>query len=190
MHIDNSDERQKLLIRRRLGEALPGAAVLDCFSGTGQMAAQAWAGRRVVRIDKKRLPGIDHVGDNEKLAPKLAASGAFGILDLDAYSNPWRLMQLVAQALPPGRYGFAITCGMRRTLAHGRDRWACDLIGIPRCGANLLAFYDEVVSLALHRTGMAIESAEWLAPSKRGLTVRYFGVLARKTVAVKPDPEP
>ena len=185
MSIDNSDLRQKVLIRRRLCSAIPVGKVLDAYSGTGEMARGAWFDREVVRIDKKSAKGIDHVGDNLAIAPGLAASGAFSIFDLDAYGNPWRLFCAIAEAVPAGAYGFAITDGIRRSLvSRTGNRWIQRRVGIPTTvPVNMLPFYEEIVGNILATCGMQVLAVEWLAQHKAGLSVRYFGVLAEKPAA-------
>jgi hypothetical protein len=144
------------------------------------MAAKAWSGLAVTRIDRKRLRGIDYVGDNMTLAPKLAKSGKFQIIDLDAYGNPWPLMQHICASLPSGRYGFAITCGIQRSLIT-HNKWALKLLGIPQIAhVNLLPFYEDIVTAAVMACGIDVDSVFFADPKKVGLTVRYWGVTGVK----------
>lgn len=166
------------MIAKAIGEA----DVLDCYSGEGHMARAAWQGRKVVRIDKRKLAGVDHVGDNTKLAPELASSGSFRIIDLDAYGNPWPLWDTIVDVIPPGLYGFAITCGIRRSLiARGGNPAIQRRVGI-KCsvGINLLPFYDDIVGMMLSRRLLRLVHVVCTKPRKTGLTVRYFGVLCEK----------
>lgn len=181
MSVDNSDIRPKIAVRRQVAAALPDAGVLDCYSGTGVMAREAWAGRKVTRIDAKPIQGVHHVGNNLAIAPKLAATGSFGVFDLDAYGNPWPLYKRIVDAVPAGRYAFAITCGIRRGLIHSSP-WVASELCIPGGGnLNLLPFYDDIILALIHCGGISVDRILWTAPKKTGLTVRYFGVLLTKT---------
>ena len=150
----------------------------------------AWSKRKVVRIDRKKLPGIDHVGDNLKIAPSLAASGDFKIIDLDAYGNPWPLFHRVVDQLPSGDYGFAITCGIRRSLitkCGNKDVYKA--IGFPtNLGVNILPFYDDIVCMMLDRRNLRVNRLCCTKPDKVGLTVRYFGALVTKTGEAASNP--
>jgi len=178
-YIDNQHLPHKLRVRREVAEWFPEGAVLDCYSGEGEMARRAWSDRRVVRIDKKDLPGVDHVGNNRRLAPTLAATGQFRVFDLDAYGSPWLLLRDICAALPDGRYGFAVTCGLERNLCtKSMANWLPDAIGLPtRVSINLRPFYRRIVGILSHASGNCKPlQIRYLKAPTRGISVTYYAM--------------
>lgn len=152
---DNSDRHlsEKIRLRQEVLKALPAAAVLDCFAGTGVMWRYVWrdaAGYRGIELDLAKAahhPGLVFCGSAERLLPALPLE-TFGIFDLDAYGSPWAIARLlVRRRLGAGeRIALVMTDGSVRRAALGLVEGAlADLAGVVQ---NLPAAHRQWMRLA------------------------------------------
>lgn len=119
---DNSDNGEKVEIRRRLLKALGAEpAVLDCFAGEGKIYSKCYKGHEYLGLDKKDIQDGRNIlnVDNIKYL-RSADLGRFNFFDLDAYGSPWRqfLTVLKRRRFDRGaRVAMAITDGLQFNMS-------------------------------------------------------------------------
>lgn len=190
---DNSDIEGKRMVRNWCMAQSGGAKktkVLELFGGLGHVHDACYVNPPVAAHMAFELRKVDRptwvAGDNRILLPKYVNQG-WDLYDLDAYSNPWILGLNVCRLRKPGKFTFAITCGIIRGLNTGKTngyiRQVSGYNGLPDSGL-LTRFYDEVVKCCVNdwrKYGVNILKGVRIK-SKGSHLVSYYGFLLEKKV--------
>lgn len=166
---DNSDIEGKKMIRDWCMKQHGGPAktrVLELFGGLGHVYDHCYAQPGLAAHTAFELRKVDRptwiAGDNRILLPKYIGKG-WDLFDLDAYSNPWILAANICRLRAPGKFTFAVTCGIIRGLntgtTNGYIRQASGYNGMPDSGL-LTRFYEDIVKCCAN---------DWL---KYGVTIK------------------
>lgn len=88
----------KVTLRIQSIEHLVFARVLECFAGEGKLwdAVEQKSGKKIYRfkIDANFYPGIDIIGDSEKVLKRISLK-RFNVIDLDAWGSPVKHLDIL-----------------------------------------------------------------------------------------------
>lgn len=166
MKKDNSTARLKVALRQRALKATPdGLPVLETHGGAGRIYERCYDTRRGVVLEKNP-DKVEHLakqrpnwrvyqGDCAKaLACGLAKDMAFGLVDIDPYGSPWKVIEaLFAQRRPwPDVVQLVVNDGLRQKCKMGGSWNAGDLRDMVELyGNNLYPIYLEIAEEKLEK---------------------------------------
>lgn len=113
---DNTDNGEKIIIRKKLLEQLQNPSVLECFAGHGHIWRECYTGLPYLGLDLKPIKDQRNILqiDNRKFL-RSADLSPFNLFDIDAYGSPWHQFLIIMnrrKIIPGEKIAIAITDGL------------------------------------------------------------------------------
>ncbi len=187
--VDNTDNGEKIEIRRRLLQALPAPSVLECFAGEGKIYQQCYRDLPYTGLDRKQINDARNIiaVDNRRYL-RSADLEQFNLFDLDAYGSPWHQFLIIIErrTFTVGEpVAFALTEGLDfKMRMSGLPSGMLKYVGLKR-GMNIPMLHNHAdfirslfITKLLRKTGLTTQQA-WIASNQRK-TMRYIGLIVCK----------
>lgn len=181
----------KVVLRRRVLDAIPRARVFDAFAGGGKMFREVWhAAQAYTGCDLRwyRDARSVFVARNERVLRAIDL-GDFNIFDLDAYGSPWLQVQIIAarRRLTAGeRIGLVLTDGSGLKLKMGQCPTALASLSMMRTATvpGINRMHDTLITKALAEVCRRMKAtivAEWRHERPGTTEMKYLSVVLEGT---------
>lgn len=183
---DNTDNGEKIEIRRRMIKVVAAPHVLECFAGEGKIYQDCYQGLPYLGLDKKDIRDGRKIitTDNRKFL-RSADLSPYNFFDLDAYGSPWHQFLIILQRrkfVSGETIAFALTEGLDfKMRMSGLPTGMLKYVGLKK-GMRIPNLHNHgdfirtlFITNACKKHGLKIQTA-YLATNQRK-NMRYMGLI-------------